>query len=127
LGAACLSIENSIRSWKDGFFYAFYKQKGEAMIYFSLKIFSVALAFVAGLALIKRDPEVAAFSLAIVIFSALSGSAQSLARYMLTAPAMFIFLGMLGRNKVFDRAWTIISLLLMGMSVTLYSFDMCVG
>jgi hypothetical protein len=40
---------------------------------------------------------------------------------------MFIFLALLGRNKVFDRAWTLISLLLMGMSVTLYSFDMWVG
>jgi hypothetical protein len=46
---------------------------------------------------------------------------------MIVAPAMYIVLAMLGRNKVFDRVWTLASLLLLGMSVMLFSFDMWVG
>jgi hypothetical protein len=65
----------------------------------------------------------------VVILSVFSGigAAQSQARYMLVAPAMFIVLSDLGKNKVFDRTWTLASILLMGMSVMLYSFDMWVG
>lgn len=124
-GRGVLSLQSSIASWQQGFMYA--TSTGAATIYFAIEVASLLLAIVAGLALLKKQPEVAAFSLAIVIFSALSGSAQSQARYVLVAPALFIFLAMLGRDKVFDRAWTILSLLLMGMSVMLFSFDMWVG
>jgi hypothetical protein len=124
-GRGVLTVQSSIDSWVQAYKYAI--TSGPALIYFSIEVASVILAFLAGLVLLRKHPEVAAFSLAIVTFSAFSGSAQSEARYMLVAPALFIVLAMLGRNKVFDRAWTILSLLLMGMSVMLYSFDMWVG
>jgi hypothetical protein len=120
-----LTLQNSIQSWMQGFTYA--SSTDSAMIYYIMEVASVVLALVASLALFKTDPEVSAFSLAVVAFSALSGSAQSQARYMLVAPAMFIFLAMVGRNKTFDRAWSMLCLLLMGMSVMLFSADMWVG
>ena len=43
-----------------------------------------------------------------------SGDVQGFHRYILGAPAIFIGLSRWGRNPVFDRAWTILSLLLMG-------------
>jgi hypothetical protein len=50
-----------------------------------------------------------------------------MARYMLIAPALYIFLAQLGKNKTFDRAWTIFSILLLGMETMLFAFDMWVG
>ena len=124
-GRGVLTLQSSIASWVQGYQYA--SGVNSALIYYGLEVASVVLALLASLALLRKDPQVAAFSLAIVTFSALSGSAQSQARYMLVAPALFIVLARLGRNKTFDRAWTILSLLLMGLSVMLFSFDMWVG
>jgi len=48
-------------------------------------------------------------------------------RYILAAPAVFIALSHWGRNPVFDRAWTILSLLLMGALAMLFAFNMWVA
>ncbi len=125
-GRGLMSFENSINSWKDGFFYARYMSQ-EGLIYFSIEVFATLLALIGSIWLIRRDPIVSLFSLAVVLLSIFSGSAQSMARYMLIAPAMFILLGYLGKNRIFDKAWTLASILLMGMSVLLFSYDMWVG
>jgi hypothetical protein len=126
-GRGLLSIEQSLNSWAQVFFYARYQSEGEGLIYFGIEVAAVVVAAVAGFWLLRRDPQVAVFSLAIVGLSVFSGSAQSMARYMLVAPASYLFLAYLGRNWAFDRAWTLASLLIMGMSVMLFSFDMWVG
>ena len=56
-----------------------------------------------------------------------SGSPQSLIRYMLVLRPTFLCLGKLGNNRIFDRAWTIASLLLMGLLALLFSFDFWVA
>ncbi|MBC7879080.1 MAG: hypothetical protein H7Y59_18065 [Anaerolineales bacterium] len=125
-GRGLMTVEQSIASWNDAFFYARYMNQ-EGLIYFSIEVFATVIALIGSIWLIRRDPVVALFSLAVVLLSIFSGSAQSMARYMLIAPAMFIFLGYLGKNKVFDKAWTIASILLMGMSALLFSYDFWVG
>jgi hypothetical protein len=124
-GRGFMSFEASMESWKSAYAYALSNNPG--LIYFGIEVFTVALALLAGIGLLFRDRPVALFSLAVVVLSVFSGSAQSLERYMLAAPAIFIVLAWLGRNKAFDRVWTIASLLLMGLSVTLYTFNFWVG
>lgn len=124
-GRGLMSIERSMDGFKNAFEYA--KTSGAAQIYFAIEIGSILIALLASLWLIRRDPAVALFSLAVVFLSIFSGSAQSMARYMLIAPALYILLAQLGRNKTFDRAWTIFSILLLGMQATLFAFDMWVG
>ena len=125
-GRGLMSIQRSIDSWYNAFAYA--RATGqEALIYFSIEVLTTITALLGSIWLIRRDPIVSLFSLAVVLLSIFSGSAQSMARYMLIAPAMFIMLGHLGKNKVFDKAWTLASILLMGMSVLLFSFDLWVG
>ncbi len=125
-GRGLMTFERSINSWKDAFFYARYMSQ-EGLIYFSVEVFTTLLALIGSIWLIRRDPIVALFSLVVVLLSIFSGSAQSMARYMLIAPAVFMVLGYWGKNKVFDKAWTIASILIMGMSVLLFSYDMWVG
>ncbi len=125
-GRGLMSIQSSVASWYNAFAYA--RATGqEALIYFSIEVLTTITALLGSIWLIRRDPIVSLFSLAVVLLSIFSGSAQSMARYMLIAPAMFIMLGHLGKNKVFDKAWTLASILLMGMSVLLFSFDLWVG
>src|SRR5688500_14450121 len=126
-GRGLMSIGSSIEAWKQAFDYARYTGGGHAQIYFAIEVGSVLLAFIASLWLIRRDPAVAIFSLAIVLFSVFSGSAVSMARYMLIAPALCIFLAHLGQNKTFDRAWTLFSILLLGMEASLFAAEMWVG
>ncbi len=125
-GRGLMSIQSSVASWYNAFAYA--RATGqEALIYFSIEVLTTITALLGSIWLIRRDPIVSLFSLAVVLLSIFSGSAQSMARYMLIVPAMFIMLGHLGKNKVFDKAWTLASILLMGMSVLLFSFDLWVG
>jgi hypothetical protein len=125
-GRGLMSFNKSLNDFKNAFEYA--RETGNAaLIYFAIEIGSILIALIASLWLIRRDPAVALFSLAVVALSIFSGSAQSMARYMLIAPALYILLAHLGRNKTFDRAWTIFSILLLGMQATLFAFDMWVG
>jgi hypothetical protein len=48
-------------------------------------------------------------------------------RYALAVPAIFRFLARLGEQPVFDRGWTVLSLLLMGLLATIYSFGFWVA
>jgi hypothetical protein len=125
-GRGLMSIENSINSWKDAFFYARY-MGSEGLIYFSIEIFTIFVALIGSIRVLSREPIVASFSLAVILLSVFSGSAQSMARYMLIVPAMFMALGDFGRSKTFDYIWSLLSVLLMGMSALLFSYDMWVG
>lgn len=126
-GRGLMSIERSIEAWTAAFEYARFQGEGDGQIYFAIEAGSLLLAFVASLWLIRRDPAVALFSLAVVLLSGFSGSAGSMARYMLIVPALYIFLAQLGRNRTFDRAWTLFSILLLGMEASLFAVDMWVG
>jgi hypothetical protein len=76
---------------------------------------------------IKTHPEIGWFSCAVVLISWGSGPAQGIHRYILGAPAVFITLARWGNNSVFDRAWTILSILLMGLLAMLFAFNMWVA
>ncbi|MGZ9059949.1 MAG: hypothetical protein ACXW14_11980, partial [Burkholderiaceae bacterium] len=59
-----------------------------------LEVFTVTLAGIGGMWLIRRNPLMALFSLSLVGLSVLSGSAQSMARYMLVAALLLLLLGL---------------------------------
>lgn len=75
----------------------------------------------------KSHPELAWFSFAVFIISWGSGPLQGIQRYILGAPAVFVGLATWGRNPVFDRIWTIVSILLMGLLAMIYAFNMWVA
>jgi hypothetical protein len=121
-----LDIRGSMRGWEKAIS-SFGTTNTARIIYYILEFGTMALALSASLATIRRYPLLAVFSLLVLLFSALSGVPQSMARYMLVVPSIFVFLGMLARYQAFDRAWTVASILLMGMLVTLYTFDFWVA
>ncbi|HJR80462.1 MAG TPA: mannosyltransferase family protein [Anaerolineales bacterium] len=126
-GRALMSIGGSIEAWKNAFDYAGSLGGGHGQIYFAIEAGSILLALIASVWLLRYDLAVALFSLAIVFLSVFSGSAGSMARYMLIVPALYIFLAQLGKNRTFDRSWTLFSILLLGMEASLFAEDMWVG
>ncbi len=124
-GRGFLLIDKSISGWA-----AVLSSLGRALpetrVYYGLELALILLALIACLATWRSDPGISAFGLAVLIISLTSGVPQSLGRYVLVIPSIYLFLSRLGKNVVFDRAWSLASVLLMGLSVTLYTVDMWV-
>lgn len=94
---------------------------------YSLILCLFVLALIACAKCMKEYPAVAWLSIAIVLISWGSGPASGMHRYVLTAPAVFVALADWGRNPIFDRAWTIASILWMGLLAALFAVDMWVA
>ncbi len=95
--------------------------------YYAIEVFGVVLAVISCLFTAKRYPGLTLFSILAVIVPVTSSAPQSIIRYMLVIPAIFVFLARLGRNTVFDKVWTIFSLLMMGTLLSLFTFNMWVA
>ncbi|MCL4871290.1 MAG: hypothetical protein KJ063_20200 [Anaerolineae bacterium] len=124
-GRGFLSLGRTLGDMRNVYEYA--QSNSQAAVYFSLEAAAILLALVASFWLLRRDFPVAIFGLTVILLSLFSGSAQSMARYMLISPPLYIFLAHLGRHKVFDRTWSLASILLLGMLAMLFAFDMWVG
>jgi hypothetical protein len=96
--------------------------------YYMVEFAATILALAASAYMLRTQSGIALFSLMVVLISFFSGGAQGMPRYILGAPAVFIMLGHLGKkNEAFDRAWTIGSVLLMGLFAMLFAFNFWVG
>jgi len=99
----------------------------ETTAYYTLEFAGIGLAFFSCLITARQYLPEMLFGLFVIIISVFSGVPQSMFRYMLVVPNTFVFLGHLGKHKIFDKAWTLLSILFMGIQLTLFTFDMWVG
>jgi hypothetical protein len=99
----------------------------ESQAYLILEFGAAALSIAACIWAIRRWPGVALFGLAAILLPITSGAPQGVIRFALTVPAIFLLLARLGENQLFDRAWVVLSVLLMGFLTTLFSFNLWVG
>jgi hypothetical protein len=95
--------------------------------YFLIEFAAAALGLTSCLFILRRYPGIALFSAVALIVAFTSGAPQGWIRFVVVAPALYIFLSRLGRNAAFDRAWTIASILVMGLLTLLFTFDMWVA
>ena len=121
-----LAIGSSWDNWL-GVLQGWNLARPETRVYYGLEFGAVALAAIASLWAIRHWPGVAVFSLAAVLIPLTSGAPQSMVRYVLAVPAVFLLLARLGESPAFDRAWMVASTLLMGLLVTLFAFDFWVA
>ncbi len=98
-----------------------------SLVYFFLEAASTLLALAACFYLIRQRPELAWYGLAVVLFSLTSGATQGMIRYVLAAPPLFWLLARLGKNSSFDRVWSLLSILLLGLEAMLFAFNMWVA
>ncbi len=113
-------LEVMFNSFRDG-------SISEMTTYYAIEAFGAVLAVVACLFTARRYPGLALFSILVLVLSITSSAPQSIIRYVLAIPAIYILLARLGRNAIFDRSWTVFSLLMMGMLASLYTFNMWVA
>jgi hypothetical protein len=110
--------------WANGWREFITPEYPERRIYYLMEFGAVGLALAMALVALRRYPSLVAFSLLALALGALTSAPQSLVRYVLTAPALFVGLGILGTRPLFDRGWTMFSLLLLAMQMFLFAKDM---
>ncbi len=126
-GRGFLSLGFAFSAWSDAFRSIFTGSNPQHAAYYITEFIGFAIGITACIAIMKTHPELAWFSLAVVLISWGSGPAQGIHRYVLGAPAVFVALANWGGNPAIDRAWTVLSLLLMGLNATLFAFNMWVA
>jgi Mannosyltransferase (PIG-V) len=120
------ALGESIAGWQRACS-ALFGNSPQTSAYYMLEFGAILLGFIACAFTCRRYPEIALFSLILIVVSLTSGYPQGMHRYIMTAPAVFLFLSRLGKNIAFDRAWTIFSTLLMGALAMLFAADMWAG
>lgn len=125
-GRHLLDFSAAYFSWADAY-KSMFMGVPERSAYFLMEFLGLGIGVVTCFACLKRYPEIAWFSLAVLAISFGSGPAQGIQRYILGAPAVFVMLAYWGKNPVFDRAWTIFSTLLMGLLAMLFAFNFWVA
>lgn len=126
-GRGFLSLGKSFYEWSQAFLTMLQGSIPQHSAYYFTEFLGLAIAIAACIVCIRLSPELGWFSVAVVLVSWGSGPAQGIHRYILGAPAVFIVLARWGKNPVFDRAWTLLSILLMGALALLFAFDMWVA
>jgi hypothetical protein len=101
--------------------------KPQTQFFYILEIAATILAIAASLWLMRKHPAEALYSLVLIFIPATSGVAQGMPRYVMAIPAIFMLLARLGKRAVFDRAWTMISILLFGVQAMLFAFNFWVN
>jgi len=125
-GRGLLSLGYTFVAWSDGF-RALFGSNTQAAAYYFVEFLGLFIGFAACVDGFKRYPDLAVFGFLVVFLSFTSGPAQGIYRYAIAAPPVFLFLSRLGKNPIFDKVWTIASVLIMGMMATMYMFDMWAG
>ncbi len=116
------SIEGWRYAWRDMF-----RKYLQMRAYYKLEFGGLVIGMLACLFMLRSYPYETLFSLVVILISVTSGVPRGMHRYVLTAPVVFLFLGKLGKNEAFDRIWTILSILLLGVLSILFAADFWVG
>ncbi len=125
-GRGFLDLGSAFYNWASAF-HSLFVHIPERTAYFLTEFFGLFIGLVTCFTCIKVYPEIAFFSMAVLLISWGSGPAQGIIRYIIGAPAVFVMLARWGRNSAFDRVWTIASILLMGLLATLFAFNFWVA
>lgn len=125
-GRGLLAVQRSLEGWQ----YAWRLMMTglpETRFYYGLEFAAVIFGILCCLLLLKSQPALSLFGLAMILFAFTSGGPQGMVRYVLVAVPIFLMLARWGRNPVFDRVWTLLSILIMSLEVILFSFDFWVA
>ena len=120
------SLQGAADGWKDAV-NSLVDGPSQSQAYFAMEFATVALMIVSGLAMVRHYTSPALFSFGVIFMSVISSGPEALIRYALGMPVIFLFLATAGRNAVFDRSWTMLSVLMLGLLAALFAADMWVG
>jgi hypothetical protein len=125
-GRGLFALQQSLDAWGMGW-NNLLAGDPQARYYYALEFAGIALAALACFILFRHSPELSLFGLAMLVFSLTSGAAQGMLRYVLVVPPLFLVLARWGRHPVFDRLWSLASILLLTVETMLFTFDFWVA
>lgn len=121
-----LDLPAAASAWSNAFA-ALFADNPAAIVHYGIEFAAILLGLTTCLLTLKRYPGLSIYGLAIIAVSTTCGTTWSISRYLLTVPSIFIVLGHLGRSPLFDRIWSLTSILLLAMLTALFSFDFWAG
>jgi hypothetical protein len=125
-GRGLLWLGASLSSWREALQRVTVGEP-EAVAYYVAELWGVAAALAAAALLLRRDPALALYGLAILVIALTSGAAQGMHRYVMSAPGLFLISARLGRSAVLDRLWLIGNTLAMAVFALAFSWDFWAG
>ena len=125
-GRGLMWLELTRNSWSEAFDLVMSGDPA-ARAYYLVEVWGVAVGAIATLLLVRRDPALALYGLAILGIALTSGAAQGMHRYVLSLPALFLVPARLGRQPVFDRLWTLVNTLGLAVFCLAFSYDFWAG
>jgi hypothetical protein len=125
-GRGALMVGTSFSGWLDAF-KSIFGDNPQMSAYYLIEFAAIVLGFWACFATRDRYPTLSWYGLLTIIIALTSGPPQGMHRYILAAPSVFIFLSRLGKSETFDRIWSTVSILLVGLLAMLFTFDFWVG
>lgn len=108
-------------------FVKLFGDNSQAQVYYAIELSLILLGITACICTLRRYPGISLFGLAVIFISMTCGLTWSMSRYLLTVPSIFIALSQWSQNEIFDRIWTLTSVLLLGFLTALFTFDFWVG
>jgi hypothetical protein len=120
-------LQGAADGWKDAVNSLVDGQLSQSQAYYAMEFAAVALGIFSGFAMMRRYTSIALFSFGVIFMSVISAGPEGLIRYALGMPVIFLFLATAGRNAIFDRSWTMLSVLMLGLLAALFAADMWVG
>lgn len=99
----------------------------QARAYASMEFLGIGAGVVASLLLLRRDPALALYGLAILAVASTSGAALGMHRYVLSVPALFLVPARWGRSAAFDRLWTLSGTLMMAAFALAFAYGFWAG
>ena len=125
-GRGFLNISASFYGWAEAL-RAVLTSRTQHSAYYITEFFGFFVGLIAIVRCFKINPEIAWFSLAVFLVSWGSGPAQGIHRYILGAPAVFVSLAVWGENPLFDRIWSMVSILILALLTLLFTFNQWVA
>ncbi len=121
-----LALDQSWEAWSTALS-AFLTNNLQGRAYYLVEFAAILFGFTVCGLMLKKAPIMAVYSLITIIFSLTSGVAQGMHRYVMAAPVIFMLPARWGQNRIFDRAWTLANVLIMGVFASMFSFDFWAG
>ena len=126
-GRQGINIFDSLKNWFDAFKLLVSGGNMPTRIYYGIEFSIIFLAIFSFFVEGGKFFSLTILGFSMFVFSFFSGVAQGMHRYLLFIPTLFTMLVKIGENEIFDKTWSIISILFFGLLSLLFSFDMWVG
>lgn len=125
-GCQLFNLRAAASAWAAGLL-ALSGDNPAAVVHYAIEFAAIGLGVSSCLVTLRRYPSISIYGLLIILVSTTCGTAWSISRYLLAVPSVFIALSQFGQSALFDRVWSLVSILLLAMLSALFSFNLWAG